>query len=995
MLILLNSRFRPCPMHLPLTRLVTTEARYSVNGVLLTVTQVSEVAPESRSVAHWQVLLDWERQRAQPYVIVDPFDPAGLLYFSEVEYKIQCRTLASMNTPFIVVARPGSKRPSSQNSPTSISMKGEVFFEDLNPITWKRLKELRSFISRNVKWSKQDLVRVNDRNIMGLVWLWTRELFHQLGVNSWARRQGQFVGLVRHFQKILRHNGPDFLIQRMKISLFVLYSWLGGNPLKSTHDLGQRVRLTNGLPPWFGRQALRDAKASKGLTAIRLWASLLNMYKYIEGSWQKPTVDTIRYPSFKGDWSTYADFVTGPSGFMDRLVLILKGEFPKFEYKSAHGLRISSAGANYKLAMMSIPADAYAWSLAPVQWVKRWFTLFKDDKMLDLLINSASKFDPSCRGDGSECMSCTCVPRLGRLHPIKEAAGKVRVVAICDYFTQAALKPVHDFLFGILRRLPTDATFDQQGVLDTFAAKGHKEYYSFDLKSATDLIPMRLYEIVMRELLGFKASLIWSMILVDRPFHASHEEFSYEDSPGDTESTVRYTRGQPMGALSSWASLAIVHHVIVQMAAYEAGFTQTTWFDEYVVLGDDICIANERVADCYLDICKRFDITVGIAKSLISREGLLEFASQRILNSHNVSPASLRETLSAQNIPLRKALVERLEHRWGGKSTGLAHLKRILTQPQWSFLSQGGIRGDGAQSLNIVKFLVENPFLLKDVTTDKVISWLGLLDPKLRRLSPSLYQEFDYELRRNLHYSLFESWRRRWNQSRAWFGLVNETFTDYEDHVFDVGPEGQVLTRPPSVPEVSQRLFGLDDYEGYMRYLLISSERSWALTVRNPLGGFYNKLLPWEIHPVRQYGKKYRVPTLYDPANRARLPTVAHLAMLDSELASIPIVKVHSYKNIEEQIFGIFKSLPDQGLNSPRLERKHSPKWKEVKETLRAPLVSLSRTMTTVLGVNLPIDFITGQKTPASLGRMLRRLRFDVMTQWIRRDASPCKREES
>jgi len=38
---------------------------------------------------------------------------------------------------------------------------------------------------------------------------------------------------------------------------------------------------------------------------------------------------------------------------------------------------------------------------------------------------------------------------------------KSRTIAIMDYWSQTALKPLHQYLFGILRRIPQDVTFDQ------------------------------------------------------------------------------------------------------------------------------------------------------------------------------------------------------------------------------------------------------------------------------------------------------------------------------------------------------------------------------------------------------------------------------------------------------------------------------------------------------------------------------------------------------
>jgi len=69
-------------------------------------------------------------------------------------------------------------------------------------------------------------------------------------------------------------------------------------------------------------------------------------------------------------------------------------------------------------------------------------------------------------------------------------------VAIGDYFSQTALRPLHLFLFRILRRIPQDMTFNQG------AFKGkvneYKIHYSLDLTAATDRFPIELIELVLR-----------------------------------------------------------------------------------------------------------------------------------------------------------------------------------------------------------------------------------------------------------------------------------------------------------------------------------------------------------------------------------------------------------------------------------------------------------------------------------------------------------------
>lgn len=977
-----------------------TTAVYLVNGASLTHAQCAQVAPEQRTVAHWQVLLDWERQRTQPYVIVDPFDPSGLLYFSEVEYKIQARTLGSMNTPFIVVARPGSQRPVSKISPDSFSP--GTLFEDPDPITWREMKRLRSFIARNMKWTRDNVVRVNDRNIMGLVWLWSRELFHQLGENGWAKRQGQFIDFVRHFQTILRQNGSTYAIQRLKITLFALYSWLGGNPLKSTNELGQRIRLRNGLPKWLPRQALRRSKKT-GLRAIRLWASMLNIYKYIHGEHDTPPLETIMAPKFSGTLEFFYKYCEDPDGLRRSLRPVL-GTLPKFVYKSAKGLVLTTAGANHPVSFMSAPSDSYAWDSVPINWVKKWFTYWGDDEMLELMEDIKSKYDPKCRVMGG-CEFCLCKPRLGRLHPIEEAAGKVRVVAICDYFTQAALKPVHDYLFEILRALPTDATFDQQAAVDRFASLGHKEIYSFDLKAATDLIPLDLYWLVMREFIGEKGSFLWKMILSDRDFFAEPGDFDLpaRDELAPNGFLVRYTRGQPMGALSSWGALALLHHTLVQYSAYRLHAERGVWFTDYLVLGDDIVIADKLVADYYLKTCEELGITVGLPKSLMSEDGLMNFASQTVYQGANVSPISLKEEISAQNIPMRVALVERVLSRWGGDRSGERYLKRLLTEPQWSAVSDGGIRGSGRRNLDLVRFLVENPFRKEGLTTGSVLSWLGLVYPELRKVPSGVVLDFDRALKACCLQDTMRKLLSRLNEA-SHFKVRLRSFLYERDRVVNticlppIHPE-DVSPVPERVPESIddvyrylggepalrlERLFGQSN-PAFCEYILESLETRINDVVVSKLKLLRNRA---GIYMYRNFVLENGDFDYPDDG-----PSLHQVVDWHNSLMDVPKLFPPEGTDREMLLASLFKKLPENVLN-PALKRKKKPiPWTLVKESIEGPIGSVAKALAKVFGISLPIDLILN-RAPTSIYKMLRRLRSETIAAWIARDASPCLGEE-
>jgi hypothetical protein len=53
-----------------------------------------------------------------------------------------------------------------------------------------------------------------------------------------------------------------------------------------------------------------------------------------------------------------------------------------------------------------------------------------------------------------------------RIHAIPDSEGKSRVIAMLDYFSQTALRPLHQYLFALLKVIPSDVTFAQGTFLD-------------------------------------------------------------------------------------------------------------------------------------------------------------------------------------------------------------------------------------------------------------------------------------------------------------------------------------------------------------------------------------------------------------------------------------------------------------------------------------------------------------------------------------------------
>jgi hypothetical protein len=190
-----------------------------------------------------------------------------------------------------------------------------------------------------------------------------------------------------------------------------------------------------------------------------------------------------------------------------------------------------------------------------------------------------------------------------------------------------------------------DGTFNQTRPL-RFASKWPC-MYSYDLSSATDRLPISLQRELIAVLYNnIELSNLWVKLLVDRGYKVPKGE------------TLHYSVGQPMGALSSWAMLAVTHHFIIQCAAWRSGkYPIGIFFRRYAILGDDIVIGDKLIAGHYYNIISQLGVKVGLAKSVISHNGLgLEFAKKTFVRGQNVSPIPFKEyAVTSGSLP---ALIE-------------------------------------------------------------------------------------------------------------------------------------------------------------------------------------------------------------------------------------------------------------------------------------------------------------------------------------------------
>lgn len=423
-----------------------------------------------------------------------------------------------------------------------------------------------------------------------------------------------------------------------------------GFKIPASQRLGVAVARTKGglptlIPLWW-RVLIRKGDP----VTIKLTLTLFSLYRILE------------FPSkFK------TDTITAPGKDLGQVMPSIEGFIPKYwrlrplkirdeelatspfpiskSSASSGGINIKKVGST-KVEETIVGTSVKSLVKASVAWVNH--PLFRD-------------FEEWCMSTGNEVIMeymfqwseepipvTSASAPLGRLGLKEEAAGKVRVFAMVDPYTNWVLKPLHKILQKYLRGIPQDGTFDQHKPVKLLQSKGHKSFWCYDLSAATDRLPLAIQTALLSPVLGEERASIWGRLLTEREYTLLMDSY-------------KYAVGQPMGALSSWVMLALTHHFIVQLAALraKAGYegkgssrmwrtsAEFTWFEDYAVLGDDIVIANKEVAEQYVKIMDDIGVEIGLAKSLISRKGGLEFAKKFYLDKVDCSPIPFSEMFAA------------------------------------------------------------------------------------------------------------------------------------------------------------------------------------------------------------------------------------------------------------------------------------------------------------------------------------------------------------
>jgi len=165
----------------------------------------------------------------------------------------------------------------------------------------------------------------------------------------------------------------------------------------------------------------------------------------------------------------------------------------------------------------------------------------------------------------------------------------------------------------ILKGISQDCTFNQESFKNVIPKQG--PYQSTDLSNCTDRLPICLQKRILSNIIGVEKATAWENIMVAEPFAFNGELYPYRV-------------GQPMGAYSSFPMMALTNHVLIRVAAKRAEMPR---FTKYSVLGDDMCLASQKVDTHLRQILN--DLGVGISQKSY-RGKLFNFAKRYFFEDH-------------------------------------------------------------------------------------------------------------------------------------------------------------------------------------------------------------------------------------------------------------------------------------------------------------------------------------------------------------------------
>jgi hypothetical protein len=648
------------------------------------------------------------------YAVVDPENPRDILYLTKKEYLKLSGIALSNDTQIAVLASPYDQKPKDdkieapkpENSPPVMGVGHAIFWRGMLS---RIARSYRAFLARGSTMFDTQKIR---KGLPGLVKRWSLAVGHWAALPSTTR--GYFSDILvvsKYLSHVLSTQGTSGLVLRLKTSMLFVQSYLAGAKLKSD-AFTYPVRLTNYLPAWLPLHA-RNGIRQRSKKVIRFWMSIFYIYKVIQMPYNlRKAVASIQTPKLIPDlvqtqmFESYRQFlrtifIPKICGGIRAIPKFVPGQFFTPVSAGPNGApavnRVADdAGALYE-QHVSVKNDESVKDGTPRVSIIRNIIYVAMHFCIPLEVYDITDVGKRHVEDGFGLVK----KRVGKprhhsvVHLLPEPAGKIRAIAIFDIFSQRVLKPLHDDIFLVLKSIKQDGTHSQTSLMSWLKNQAKSAWVGFtwsslDISAATDSIPVQLYQILLEELYGHTAQAADMAkdvlaLMTDREFTVKGvSQILSSDSKDVVPETVRYTRGQPMGCLGSFALLALWNHSWVQFASWLLSGNCLT---SYGVTGDDVVIAepssSSPIGKKYVELSNIFMIPISLTKSFVS-SALFNFLSRTWFEGEEISPASLKEDITIRDSSTRVQRAIRLLDRdwWNSDGNGwLAKAVRYFLYP--------------------------------------------------------------------------------------------------------------------------------------------------------------------------------------------------------------------------------------------------------------------------------------------------------------------------
>lgn len=457
--------------------------------------------------------------------------------------------------------------------------------------------------------------------------------------------QNELTTLIDYILHIHKHKGSEYIVRYLKATEESVLAIVFGENRDLGHDKVSLGKDADRWPHWLGSR-LKSNCFNQQWNSIRLVLTLCSARRLLTIQTKTDLSSIVSPPT----WVERIDMKPILETLGGRDKDLLKVRTPEIGSESCDEaqsivsymvpkLQISLKSSPNGISFFSFPWDRAALVQSGVlEKVKAWAETYFKGPVEDWIEERIEPYE--------ELVDSNRQLHVGKIDLTHETGKlKPRVFAMLDSFTQSLLGDFHRDLMNILRKIPEDCTFDQDKVSRVARLKHDTEsvaFYGFaDLSNASDRIPYYLYEEIGNHIKADLGS-AWVAIF-DRDFSLSDNVKAHRSKDSGTTDSIRYRCGQPMGALSSWPFMALVHHVLV----WSAFGSRKAAIDNYLLLGDDLVIFKKEAYYRYCTIMRTLGVPITHGISTMG----FEFAKRVFLNGVEVTGAYSAALTSNLNEP--------------------------------------------------------------------------------------------------------------------------------------------------------------------------------------------------------------------------------------------------------------------------------------------------------------------------------------------------------